>query len=83
MYTQANTHIQSETHVHKLHIHSWIGMTSGMCPGLGEWWLHKEVLNLQTMLKLCLEFLVNTLFYVKWLAEISIFNHADILVHGQ
>ena len=22
-------------------------MTKGMCPGLGEWWLHKQVLNLQ------------------------------------
>ena len=32
------------------------------------------------MLKLCLGFLVDTLFYVKWLARLSIFNHADILV---
>ena len=32
------------------------------------------------MLKLCLEFLVDTLFYVKWLAILSIFIHADILV---
>ena len=32
------------------------------------------------MLKLCLEFLVDTLFYVKWLARLSIFIHADILV---
>ena len=23
---------------------------SGMCPGLGEWWLHKEVLNLQNLI---------------------------------
>ena len=54
-----------------------------MCPGLGEWWLHKEVLNLQhsiSMLKLCLGFLVDTLFCVKWLARLSIFIHADILV---
>ena len=32
------------------------------------------------MLKLCLGFLVNTLFCVKWLARLSIFIHADILV---
>ena len=54
-----------------------------MCPGLGEWWLHKEVLNLQnsiSMLKLCLGFLVDTLFCVKWLARLSVFIHADILV---
>ena len=52
--------------------------------GLGEWWLHKGGLNLQTiisMLKLCLGFLVDTfLFYVKWLARLNIFIHADILV---
>ena len=44
---------------------------SGMCPGLGEWWLHKGVLNLRkliSMLKSCLGFLVDTLFCVKWLA---------------
>ena len=54
-----------------------------MCPGLGEWWLHNGVLNLRNlifMLKLCLGFLVNTLFCVKWLARLSIFIHADILV---
>ena len=58
-----------------------------ICPGLGEWWLHKGVLNLQNLvifniyiLKLCLGFLVNTLFLVKWLARLSIFIHADILV---
>ena len=32
------------------------------------------------MLKLCLGFLVDTLFYVKWLARLRIFIHADILV---
>ena len=32
------------------------------------------------MLKLYLGFLVDTLFYVKWLARLSIFIHADILV---
>ena len=48
-----------------------------MCP---EWWLHKGVLNLISMLKLCLGFLVDTLFCVKWLARLSIFIHADILV---
>ena len=44
-----------------------------MCPGL-EWWLHKGVLNLRnsiSMLKLCLGFLVDTLFCVKWLARLS------------
>ena len=54
-----------------------------MCPGLGEWWLHKVVLNLQdliSMFKLCLGFLVDTLFCVEWLARLSIFIHADILV---
>ena len=54
-----------------------------MCPGLGEWWLHKEVLNLQnsiSMLKLCLGFLVDTLFCVRWLTRLSICIHADILV---
>ena len=54
-----------------------------MCPGLGEWWLHKGVLNLRnliSMLKLCLGFLVDTLFCVKWLARLSIFIHDDILV---
>ena len=45
--------------------------------------LHKEVLNLRnliSMLKLCLGFLVDILFCVKWLARLSIFIHADILV---
>ena len=32
------------------------------------------------MLKLCLGFLVDTLLCVKWLARLSIFIHADILV---
>ena len=32
------------------------------------------------MLKLCLGFLVETLFCVKWLARLSIFIHDDILV---
>ena len=32
------------------------------------------------MLTLCLGFLVDTLFCVKWLARLSIFIHADILV---
>ena len=32
------------------------------------------------MLKLCLGFLVDILFYVKWLARLRIFIHADILV---
>ena len=32
------------------------------------------------MLKLCLGFLVDTLFCIKWLARLSIFIHADILV---
>ena len=32
------------------------------------------------MLKLCLGFLVDTLFCVKWLTRLSIFVHADILV---
>ena len=32
------------------------------------------------MLKLCLGFLVDTLFCVKWLPRLSIFIHADILV---
>ena len=32
------------------------------------------------MLKLCLGFLVDTLFCVKWLVRLSIFIHADILV---
>ena len=32
------------------------------------------------MLKLCLGFLVDTLFCVKWLARLSIFIHADNLV---
>ena len=53
------------------------------CPGLGEWWLHKRVLNvrnLTSMLKLCLGFLVDALFCVKWLARLSIFIHADISV---
>ena len=54
-----------------------------MCPGLGEQWLHKGVLNLRnliSMLKLCLGFLVDTLLCVKWLARLSVFIHADILV---
>ena len=33
-----------------------------------------------SMLKLCLGFLIDTLFYVKWLARLRIFIHADILV---
>ena len=32
------------------------------------------------MLKLCLGFLVGTLFHVKWLARLNIFIHADVLV---
>ena len=32
------------------------------------------------MLTLCLGFLVDTLFCVKWLARLSIFIHTDILV---
>ena len=32
------------------------------------------------MLKLCLGFLVDTLFCVKWLARLSIFIHDDIIV---
>ena len=32
------------------------------------------------MLKLCLGFLVDTLIYIKWLARLSIFIHADILL---
>ena len=44
----------------------------GMCPGLGELWLHKGVLNLISMLKLCLGFLVDTLFCVKWQADILV-----------
>ena len=32
------------------------------------------------MLKLCLGFLVDTLFCVQWLARLSIFTHEDILV---
>ena len=54
-----------------------------MCPGLGEWWLHKGVLNLRnliSMLKLCLGFLVDSLFCIKWLVRLSIFIYADILV---
>ena len=54
-----------------------------MSPGLREWWLHKEVLNLQNLiskLSLCLGFLVDTLFCVKWLAKLSIFIYVDILV---
>ena len=55
-----------------------------MCPGLGEWWLHKGVLNLQNLVIFniyaqtvsripCRHFV----FCVKWL---GIFIHADILV---
>ena len=57
-----------------------------MCPGLGEWWLHKEVSNLQNLVifniyvQLCLGFLVDTLFCIKWLARLSIFIPGDILV---
>ena len=57
-----------------------------MCPGLGEWWLHKEISNLRNlvififMLKLCLGFLVDTVFCAQWLARLSIFIHADTLV---
>ena len=55
-----------------------------MCPGLGEWWSHKGVFNLQNlvyMLKLCLGFLVDTLlFCVKWLARLRTFIYDDILV---
>ena len=44
----------------------------GMCLGLEEWWLHKGFLNLQnlSMLKLCLEFLVDIMFCVKWLSTL-------------
>ena len=43
-------------------------MSSGMCLGLGEWWLHKGVVNLQNLVIFNL------------LARISISIHADILV---
>ena len=57
-----------------------------MCPGLGEWWLHKGIINLrnlvifniyaQTVSRIpCRHFV-----YVKWLARLSIFICADILV---
>ena len=36
--------------------------------------------ELISMLKLCLGFLLDTLFCVKWLARLSIFIHAGILV---
>ena len=52
----------------------------GMCPGVGEWWLHKGVLNLRNLISMCLGFLVDTLFCVKWLARLSIFIHANILI---
>ena len=32
------------------------------------------------MLKMCLRFVVDTLFYVKWLPRLTIFIHADILI---
>ena len=60
-----------------------------MHAGLGQWWLHKGILNLRNlvifnsyvyMFALCLGFLVDTLFCVKWLARLSIFIHVDILV---
>ena len=58
-----------------------------MYPGLGEWWLHKGVINLQNLVIfniyaqiVSIGFLVGTLFCVKWLAKLSIFIHADILV---
>ena len=56
-----------------------------MYPGLGEWWLHNGIVNLQnlisiSMLKLCPGFYVDTLFCVKWLTRLSIFIHGDILV---
>ena len=54
-----------------------------MYPGLGEWWLHEGVLNLRTLVIFNIYvqgFLVDTLFCVKWLARLSIFIHADILV---
>ena len=55
-----------------------------MCPGLGEWWLHKDVFNLRDLVifniyaqtvskipcRLC----------VKWLARLSIFIHDNIIV---
>ena len=54
---------------------------TGMCPGLGEWWLHKGVLNLRnliSMLKLCLGFLVDTLLCVKRVGRPSIFIRAEV-----
>ena len=32
------------------------------------------------MLKMCLRFVVDTLFYVKWLPRLTVFIHADILI---
>ena len=57
-----------------------------MCPGLREWWLHKGPLNLQNLV--IFKMYTQTVFRnpcryfvcVKWLARLSIFIHADILV---
>ena len=56
-----------------------------MCPGLGEWWLHKKVFkslklnDLISMPNLC-GFLIDTLFCAKWLGRLNIFIHAAISV---
>ena len=57
-----------------------------MCPGLEEWWLYKGFkiskihdLNIYAQ-TVSIEFLVDTIFCVWWLARLSIFIHANILV---
>ena len=49
-----------------------------MCPGLGEWWLHKNLRNL-VIFNIYAQ-IVYTLFCVKWLGRLRIFIYADILV---
>ena len=58
-----------------------------MCPGLRDRWLHKKVLSLQNLVIFNIyDPTVSRIpcRHLKWLARLSIFIHADILVlHGQ
>ena len=53
-------------------------LTNSLCSNTRKYISLKLVIF--NMLKLCLGFLVDTLFCVKWLARLSIFIHADIIV---
>ena len=81
-YIHTYIHAYIHTYIHTC-MHAYIHTYTGMCPDLGEWWLHKGVLNVRNLVifniyaqTACRHFY----FCVKWLARLSTFIHTDILV---